>query len=525
MWRCSSTRHHLQPSKAEESRAEVVSELLDLCRSSPALKSDVFRSLAEQKEGELAFALLEEIRKDGKIKLNASNYTVGISSCARSKLTLHALRLLKEMPTARVQLSVISHNAAISACEKGRRWQQALELFEDICRAELQRSVFSFSSAISACEKGQQWVVALKLFDTMLEVKVQPNVISYNAAISACEKGRQWQQALQFFEAIPKAKALPTVISYSAAISACEKGAQWQLALTLFRAMLEANVQPEVISYSAAISACEKGGQWQQALNLFESLPQSKTVPDVKMYNATISACEKGGRWQEALTVFQAMPKAKLQHDVISYCAAISAIERGAEWQQALQLFDIMTNAHIQPDIVAYNALFDSLAIHNTELGRLLFAQSNVPVLLAVRRSVAREIDLHNLSEGSVHLALLHWLSTAVTKELEQLALSASHTLAESGFPLHAERAERAAHTHNGRDAVLTRCSLSCIIITGYGKSRKDWQRRNVQQAALKFFQDLELNASPLPDNPGRLHVVLTQRDLPVLRGVGRFGR
>ncbi|CAK9092641.1 unnamed protein product [Durusdinium trenchii] len=486
MWRCSSTRHHLQPSKAEESRAEVVSELLDLCRSSPALKSDVFRSLAEQKEGELAFALLEEIRKDGKIKLNASNYTVGISSCARSKLTLHALRLLKEMPTARVQLSVISHNAAISACEKGRRWQQALELFEDICRAELQRSVFSFSSAISACEKGQQWVVALKLFDTMLEVKVQPNVISYNAAISACEKGRQWQQALQFFEAIPK---------------------------------------PEVISYSAAISACEKGGQWQQALNLFESLPQSKTVPDVKMYNATISACEKGGRWQEALTVFQAMPKAKLQHDVISYCAAISAIERGAEWQQALQLFDIMTNAHIQPDIVAYNALFDSLAIHNTELGRLLFAQSNVPVLLAVRRSVAREIDLHNLSEGSVHLALLHWLSTAVTKELEQLALSASHTLAESGFPLHAERAERAAHTHNGRDAVLTRCSLSCIIITGYGKSRKDWQRRNVQQAALKFFQDLELNASPLPDNPGRLHVVLTQRDLPVLRGVGRFGR
>ena len=141
--------------------------------------------LSQQKQGQLAIATLEAVRSAEKIPLTAPNYTVVLSSCAKSKLWKQALALLFEsMPTAKVQPNVISYNAAVSACEKGGQWQEAMTLFEAMPKAQ-----------------------------------IQPNVISYNAGISACEKGGQWQEALALFEAMPKAQIQQDVISYSAAVT------------------------------------------------------------------------------------------------------------------------------------------------------------------------------------------------------------------------------------------------------------------------------------------------------------------
>ena len=131
-----------------------------------------------------------------------------------------------------------------------------------------------------------------------------------------------------------------------------------------------------------------------------------------------------------------------------------------------------------------------SATTHSGEICTQLFPQCNLPEVRTLRACGSSKIDLHDLSEGTALLALRYWLSNAVARDLE------------SSDP------------------------LTCIIITGYGKSRKDWDTTDVRQAALNFFQRLGLKPSPLPENPGRLRLVITKRNLPVLRGaVGKIVR
>ena len=124
-----------------------------------------------------------------------------------------------------------------------------------------------------------------------------------------------------------------------------------------------------------------------------------------------------------------------------------------------------------------------SATTHSGEICTQLFPQCNLPEVRTLRACGSSKIDLHDLSEATALLALRYWLSNAVARDLE------------SSDP------------------------LTCIIITGYGKSRKDWDTTDVRQAALNFFQRLGLKPSPLPENPGRLRFVVTKRNLPVLRG------
>ena len=117
----------------------------------------VLKFFSEQKQGSLAFATLEAIRKNCTIQLKASHYTLGITSCARSNKSQLALRLLEVMPQAKVQPNIYSYSTAISACEKSRQWQQAMTLFEEMPNATVQPNDISYNAAISACEKGGQW--------------------------------------------------------------------------------------------------------------------------------------------------------------------------------------------------------------------------------------------------------------------------------------------------------------------------------------------------------------------------------
>ena len=149
-----------------------------------------------------------------------------------------------------------------------------------------------------------------------------------------------------------------------------------------------------------------------------------------------------------------------------------------------------MSKQNVLPNLVTYNALLQSAAVHSGEIGRQLFLQCNLPEVRTLRACGSSKIDLHDLSEGTALLALRYWLSNAVARDLE------------SSDP------------------------LTCIIITGYGKSRKDWDTTDVRQAVLSFFQRLGLKPSPLPENPGRLRLVVTKRNLPVLRcAVGKIVR
>ncbi|CAK9008610.1 Pentatricopeptide repeat-containing protein [Durusdinium trenchii] len=144
-----------------------------------------------------------------------------------------------------------------------------------------------------------------------------------------------------------------------------------------------------------------------------------------------------------------------------------------------------MPEVEVQPDLVTYNALFDCSEFQSSALGRALFLQSKLPEFQELRGCDASKIDLHDLSEGTARLVLCHWLSTAMATKLEQ----------EKEF--------------------------KCLIVTGRGRSRKEWQSSDVRQASLELLQDLGLQAGLLPKNPGAIRVCLRKADLPALRSAG----
>ena len=462
--------------------SEVLLQRLTGLTLSRATFPSLLRSLAEKRPEWIVSAV--EIATNH-FQLRESDYTVAISSCGKARLWQHACGLWEEMPRRKVQSSVISYSAAISACEKSGKWEHALQLFEGLVRSRVNGDAISYNACISACEKGGQWQKSLFLFADMRRVDVKQDVYSFSATISACEKGGQWQLALSLFQNMFSVKVIPGVISYSAAISACEKSGQWQHALRLFQDMPNAEVSPNVISYSATIGACEKGGQWQEALRLFEAMPRVKIRPNAISFSAAISACKRSNNgWQQALHLFSTMPQAKVEPNIINYNAVLSACERGDAWQQALSLLETMPHSRIEPDTVTYNSILDCRSISTKMLGQIF--QEALPALLSRLPPIqAQHLDLHGLSEGSARLMLHWWLSTVVVRRL---------------------RCESA---------------LSCVIVTGYGKSRQCWHESDLQAATMDTLQSLKLNAAVLPENRGRIRVNLTEQDLQKLGSAG----
>ena len=435
-------------------------------------------------------AMLEE-----KVVANVMSYSAIISACEKGGQWQRALAVFQTMSEEKVVPNVVIHRAIISACKKvvpnvmsysaiisactkGGQWQSALFFFQAMLEEKVVPNVVSYSAIISACERGGQWQRALALFQTMPEEKVVPNVVIYRAIISACrkvvpdvvsyteiisafEKGSQWQRALALFQTMPEEKVVPNVVSYSAIISACEKGGQWQRALALFQTMPEEKVVPNVVSYSAIISACEKGGQWQRALALFQTMPEEKVVPNVVSYSAIISAFEKGSQWQRALALFQTMPEEKVVPNVVSYGAVMNAFVRDDQWQQSLAMLSLMLNSQVEGNIVIYNALFDCPSIRSSGLGSSLF-QGFLPLFRDITVLEELELDLHILSQGSTCLTLKWWLATTV------------------------------------KNMLVRKRSLTCRIVTGWGKTRKAWDTSDLRATALEVLHNLGLQAKNL---------------------------
>lgn len=111
---------------------------------------EILKSLAEKKKVQVIFVTLELLRDKG-FDFHSSNYLVGISACAKSKLWQHACLLFSSLPEAKLQPDVKSFNAAVSACEKGGQWQQALRVLDLMQLSKLVPDPISCNAGISAC--------------------------------------------------------------------------------------------------------------------------------------------------------------------------------------------------------------------------------------------------------------------------------------------------------------------------------------------------------------------------------------
>ncbi|CAJ1358053.1 unnamed protein product [Effrenium voratum] len=57
-----------------------------------------------------------------------------------------------------------------------------------------------------------------------------------------------------------------------------------------------------------------------------------------------------------------------------------------------------------------------------------------------------------------------------------------------------------------------------CEVVTGYGKSRKDWETSDIRAAVMSLLQHLNIPFQLGSKNPGLLELSFSQRDLPLLQ-------
>ncbi|CAE8589698.1 unnamed protein product [Polarella glacialis] len=189
-------------------------------------------------------------------------------------------------------------------------------------------------------------------------------------------------------------------------------------------------------------------------------MPEARVVPNEISYNAAISACEKGGQWQLALNLLSRMPEARVVPNEISYNAAIGACSKGGQWELALDLFGLMAKHELVPHRITYNAILDAAV--DKRQGCALFNEARslgmYPRLLQKGESF---LELHDLSCGAGVHAVRWWLAEVIPR------------LLIAGIE---------------RPARLT-------IITGWGKSRKEWSTSDMQATVIQLLCELKLQS------------------------------
>ena len=363
---------------------------------------DILQPLARGRQPSVIFSILKALQ--GHYKLEAWDYTIGISACA--PMWQLALSLFSAMPGARVQRNVIHFNA-MSSCN---RWRPALSLFQTMLLSDLEPDAISFNTAISSQEQwqlafrflampgirpnmvtlnalisscdGEWWLALMALSGLDPNRTAEP--ITFNAAMSSCQKAGHWPWATEVLRTMSRLQSERDIISYSSVVSACEKAAAWAEALSIGRVLQESQLQLDLI-FNASLSACEKSGNWQLSLHLLRSEVRPDVIsfnatissydrigrwqhaietmcafhPDVISFNAAIGSCGNGGAWEHALDVFFAMPGSRLSMDVVTLSAAITACERAGLWREALRLVEVALDIGVEPDVICCNTLIN----------------------------------------------------------------------------------------------------------------------------------------------------------------------
>ena len=207
-------------------------------------------------------------------------------------------------------------------------------------------------------------------------------------------------------------------------------------------------------------------------MSLLDEMRGAGVEPNVISFNATISACEKGGQWERAVSLLDEMRGAGVEPDVISFNAAIQACATAGQPSAALTLF-VAAKRRVAPSRVTINAVLDAICsfdpVEAGALWRSSVEQGLYPAVEKVEGGVPK-LDLHEHSEGAAETAVRWWLE---------------------------ERVQRTSEL---------------IIVTGYGKSRKETGTGDVRARVVRVLGEVGVPATIADDNPGR---VLVGKNIP----------
>eukprot|EP00439_Symbiodinium_sp_Y106_P017062 s2783_g2.t1 len=411
------------------------------------------------------------------VSLTSYHYIVGLRHVSDDVIKTRAF--LKQMRDMAVNPSSYSLFQGFSACSTAHSWHAACEFLRamvergllrsdevDYDRENLVQLVRSRRDRLELLSdmfsKAGLWEEALRWFAGLSRLGVLPKQADFVDVITALSSSRQWQLASNFLRDVPD-----RVFTEAMVADLVDRTDDWRILLELLARLKPTGPSSDAI-YTATIATCGRASEWERAISLLgESASEA-------IYGAAINACDKGGEQLRAMQLMDEMCRKKLAPGEVAFSGVLAACRRraalgscaaGSAWRRALCLVEDMSASSVPPNQICYNQLLD--AVVREPVSFPIFRkgmEANVwPGILTEDDT----LDVHSFSAGAAAIAVLWWLAEVVP-----------------------------SFTNGSRGPLK--------IITGYGKSRKDWSFSNakeqgVQDRVLQVLQHVGIPPGTYP--------------------------
>jgi pentatricopeptide repeat protein len=165
--------------------------------------STMLKGFCQRGDVRAAFAILEEMKQDTKMKPDEIMYNTLIDGCAQNNLLAEGERLLHQMQDEGIQPSNYTLTVVAKLFGNARRVDQAFELVEGLAkRHNLRPNAHVYANLVQACITARDLPRAMKVFDQMLSERMQIDSRTWQALTRAHQQSQQYPQVVSIMNTV-----------------------------------------------------------------------------------------------------------------------------------------------------------------------------------------------------------------------------------------------------------------------------------------------------------------------------------
>mmetsp|Transcript_36452 Transcript_36452/g.79759 ORF Transcript_36452/g.79759 Transcript_36452/m.79759 type:complete len:1007 (-) Transcript_36452:107-3127(-) len=179
-------------------RVEAILQEMSLQGVSPNIitYSAIIKGYCQESRMDKAFQLLEDMKRNTKLRPDEHTYNTLLNGCARQCLHERGVRLLGEMEEAGVAPTNYTLSVLAKLGSRGMRLQKAFDICEEISRKyRFRLNVHVYTNLLQACISHKDTGRALELLQRMVSEKVSPDARTYTLLLRGLVAAHRGQDA------------------------------------------------------------------------------------------------------------------------------------------------------------------------------------------------------------------------------------------------------------------------------------------------------------------------------------------
>ncbi|KAL4559285.1 hypothetical protein LXL04_031423 [Taraxacum kok-saghyz] len=299
--------------------------------------------------------------KDKGIVPDVYTFTIRIKSFCRTKRSVAALRLLKNMPASGCELNAVTYCTVISGFYEENNQPEAYQLFDEMLKRSIFPDIVTFNKLIHIlCKKGDVQE-SERLFNKVLKRGISPNVFTFNVFIQGLCKTKQLNQAAKMLKCANSQNLTPDVVTFNTLIWGLCKNSKVMEAESYLQMMVNKGLEPDDFTYNTIIDGFCKMGMVERASKILKDAIFMGFKPDKFTYLSLIYGSCQDGDVDRAMDVFRDCIRKGVKPVTIMYNTLIKGLAKHGLIMQALDLMEEMQKNMCFPDTWTYNLLIDGL--------------------------------------------------------------------------------------------------------------------------------------------------------------------